>query len=58
MDDALQQLIYRLIPSDPDEDEGEEDERFDEALNIARDIIGRHDPFPTPCGRHGQMYNV
>lgn len=45
VDDALQQLLFRLIPSDPDEDEAVEDQRFDEALQIARDILGRHAPF-------------
>lgn len=45
VEDALQQLIFRLLPSDPDEDEAVEEQRFDDGLSIARDILGRHDPF-------------
>jgi len=49
VDDALQQLLLRLSPTnadaDADEDEAVEEQRFDEALHLARNIIGRHDPF-------------
>lgn len=44
VDDALQQLLFRLVPSNPDEDEAVEDQRYDEALQFARNTIGRHDP--------------
>lgn len=51
IDNALQQLVYRLIaPGHGDdqgegdgngEDEGEEERRLDNGLQLARDILGR-----------------
>lgn len=40
VDDALQQLVSRLVPTNPDGDEAEEDQRWDESLNLARKLIG------------------
>jgi gamma-tubulin complex component 3 len=45
VDDALQQLLFRLIPWKQDDDEALEDQRFDEALQAARQTLGRHAPF-------------
>ena len=45
VDNALQQLLFRLIPWEQDDDEALEDQRFDEALQAARQTIGRHAPF-------------
>jgi len=42
VDDALQQLVSRLVPSNPEEDEALDDQRWDEAIQIARDSIGRY----------------
>jgi gamma-tubulin complex component 3 len=44
VDNALQQLLYRLIDWKQDADEAVEDQRFDEALNTARHTLGRHAP--------------
>ena len=44
VDNALQQLVARLLPQDPDEDEVLEDQRWDEAIQLARNLIGRHAP--------------
>ncbi|TIA44470.1 hypothetical protein D6C76_01020 [Aureobasidium pullulans] len=45
VDNALQQLLFRLIPWNQDDDEAVEDQRFDEALQAARQTLGRHAPF-------------
>lgn len=45
VDDALQQLVARLLPPNSDEDEALEDQRWDEAIQQARHLLGRHDPF-------------
>jgi gamma-tubulin complex component 3 len=45
VDNALQQLLFRLIPWKQDDDEALEDQRFDEALQAARQTLGRHAPF-------------
>ncbi|KAI4766022.1 hypothetical protein E4T52_00334 [Aureobasidium sp. EXF-3400] len=44
VDNALQQLLFRLIPWKQDDDEALEDQRFDEALQAARQTLGRHAP--------------
>ncbi|KAI4720388.1 hypothetical protein E4T48_03358 [Aureobasidium sp. EXF-10727] len=44
VDNALQQLLFRLIPWNQDDDEALEDQRFDEALQAARQTLGRHAP--------------
>lgn len=44
VDDALQQLLFRLISWNQDDDEAVEDQRFGEALQVARQTIGRHAP--------------
>ncbi|KAK3077657.1 hypothetical protein LTS18_009651, partial [Coniosporium uncinatum] len=36
---ALQQLLERIVPTYPDEDDVTADERFEEAFNVASDII-------------------
>jgi len=38
---ALQQLLERIVPTYPDEDDATADERFEEAYNVASDIIER-----------------
>lgn len=50
IDSALQRLVYTLIPSDENEDEADEEQRLNQGLQLARDIIGRHDPSPQLCG--------
>jgi gamma-tubulin complex component 3 len=45
VDNALQQLLFRLIPWKQDDDEALEDQRFDEALQAARQTLGRHAPY-------------
>ncbi|KAG9959967.1 hypothetical protein KCU61_g6932, partial [Aureobasidium melanogenum] len=39
VDNALQQLLFRLIPWNQDDDEAVEDQRFDEALQAARQTL-------------------
>lgn len=46
VDNALQQLLERLVPQYPDEDEAAADQRWDEASEIARDLIDR-EPEPS-----------
>ncbi|KAK5133758.1 hypothetical protein LTR08_007408 [Meristemomyces frigidus] len=46
VDNALQQLLERLVPQYPDEDEATADQRWDEANEVARDLIDR-DPEPS-----------
>ena len=41
MDDALQQLLERLVPQYPDEDEATADQRWNDANELARDTIDR-----------------
>ncbi|KAK5698878.1 Microtubule-nucleating Tub4p (gamma-tubulin) complex component [Elasticomyces elasticus] len=42
VDNALQQLLERLVPSQlPDEDEAHADQRWDEANELARDLLDR-----------------
>ena len=43
VDDALQQLVSRLIPPNADGDDGGDDQRWEEAIALARKLIG-----PTP----------
>lgn len=40
---ALTQLLERVLPTYPDEDEAQSDERFDEAFNFAIDTIRRQE---------------
>lgn len=42
VDDALQQLLSRILPPIAGEDEADEDKRYEEALQFARDTIGKH----------------
>jgi len=44
---ALQQLLERIVPTYPDEDDVTADERFEEAFNVASDIIER-----SVCSEH------
>ncbi|KAF2155101.1 spc98 like protein [Myriangium duriaei CBS 260.36] len=46
VDDALQQLVSRLIPSNPDGDEADEDQKWDESIALARRLIDA-EPSPT-----------
>lgn len=41
VENALQQLLERLVPQYPDEDEATADQRWDEANEVARDLIDR-----------------
>lgn len=45
LDDALSSLIDILIPTLPDEDEAAADERHDDALELARNIIDKYDVY-------------
>jgi len=38
---ALSQLLERILPTCPDEDEAAADERFDDAFSFAIDALGR-----------------
>lgn len=38
---ALEQLLDRLLPTYPEEDEVTADERFQDAVNFANDTLGR-----------------
>ena len=58
VDEALQQLLFRLIPTNADEDEAVEDQRFDEGLQLARNILGRHDLFPLNCAIQAGLWPV
>lgn len=40
VDDALQQLVSRLVPPNPNEDEVLDDQRWNEAIQLARNHIG------------------
>ena len=42
LDDALSSLVDILIPTLPDEDEATADERHDDALELARNIIEKY----------------
>ncbi|KAK4540410.1 hypothetical protein LTR36_009267 [Oleoguttula mirabilis] len=46
VDNALQQLLERLVPQYADEDEATADQRWDEANEVARELIDR-DPEPS-----------
>lgn len=39
VENALQQLLERLVPQYPDEDEAQADQRWDEANEVARDLL-------------------
>jgi len=39
--DALQKLLARIVPTYPDEDDETADERFEQAFDVANDIIER-----------------
>ena len=41
VDDALQQLVSRLVPPDPNEDEAVDDRRWNDAIENARNLIGK-----------------
>lgn len=41
LDDALSSLVDILVPTLPDEDEAAADERHDDALELARNIIDK-----------------
>ncbi|KAJ9643541.1 Microtubule-nucleating Tub4p (gamma-tubulin) complex component [Coniosporium tulheliwenetii] len=41
---ALSQLLERILPTYPDEDEAAADERFEDAFNLAIEAIGRQGP--------------
>lgn len=45
LDDALSSLVDILIPTLPDEDESAADERHDDALELARNIIDKYDAY-------------
>lgn len=45
LDDALSSLVGILIPTLPDEDEAAADERHDDALDLARNIIDKYDAY-------------
>lgn len=49
VDSALHQLLVRLIPNEAEEDREVAQQRVDDGIQLAQDIIGRHDPFPAPC---------
>jgi len=40
VDDALQQLVSRLVPPNPDEDDEVDEQRWNDAIDLARDLIG------------------
>ena len=40
---ALTQLLERVLPTYPDEDEAQSDERFDDAFTLAIDTIRRRE---------------
>lgn len=44
---ALNELLVRIVPDDPDEDEDLANERFDTAYNFAYDELSNAGPLPV-----------
>jgi len=40
VDDALQQLVSRLVPPNPNDDEALDEQRWNQAIELARSQIG------------------